>query len=212
MRANEALIMLTGALVFAATAAVGEQHAQTEEQPRTTESTETTTGTQTEQAATGQAQSATRAGTSDTAGAETGEREGTSRQAQAGTRGATAIPMVMMVVPVKVASTNATDTAMRNGCWARLYDKTDHKGDSFTLVGPIEMSNMLGPFGANWENVSSIETGRNASVTLYDNIQFRDRVAKVKPGQKVKDLGDEKLGFFEQVRSMRIDCAQSGRG
>jgi hypothetical protein len=124
----------------------------------------------------------------------------------------TAMPVVMMIVPVALAGDNTTDSAMRDGCWAKLYDNEDYLGDTFTLVGPVELSNMTGPFGADWEDVSSIKTGPRASVTIYDNKNFRDRVAKIRPGQEIADLGEDKLGLFEDFRSMRINCPQTTTG
>jgi hypothetical protein len=51
-------------------------------------------------------------------------------------------------------------------------------------------------------------TTRMASsvVTIYDNVNYMQRNAQLKPGQEVPEL-NERLGFFEDVRSMRINCA-----
>jgi hypothetical protein len=121
--------------------------------------------------------------------------------------------VTMLVIPVAVSTeTNpASRTAMENGCWAKLYGRDNYEGDSFTLVGPIDLASMQGPFGVDWSKVSSIQAGPKASLTLYDNVNFRDRAAKVDAGRSVPQL-DEKLGFFENVNSMRINCPAASTG
>jgi hypothetical protein len=140
------------------------------------------------------------------------QQEKTTRQAAA-TRSdkdsaqgtAVAMPFVMFVVPVQTA--DASDNPTKGECWAKLYDGENFTGDSFTLIGPVELSNMTGPFGVDWEDVSSIQTGPEANVTIYDNINFKDRAAKIGSGKEVRELST-RLGFFEEVESMRVDCAQ----
>jgi hypothetical protein len=109
------------------------------------------------------------------------------------------------------SSKQASQAATAGGCWAKLYGAPNYQGDTFTLVGPVDMSNMKGPFGADWSDVHSIKTGPKAKVTIYDNINFRDRAAQIKAGQDVPELS-RKLGFFEDVSSMRIDCQPGSAG
>lgn len=133
----------------------------------------------------------------------------TSRQAAAGQPAMAGVPVLMMVVPVEVA--NASRNPAESGCWAQLYDDENYRGDRFTLVGPVDMPNMSGPFGVNWSDIDSIRTGPAATVTIYDNTNFRDRAAKIQSGQEIPELG-EKLGFFEEVRSIQISCSPPARG
>jgi len=109
---------------------------------------------------------------------------------------------VLVMVPVQVSKDINTD----KGCWVKLYDKKDFQGDSFTLVGPINLPEMMGPFGFNWENkVRSLETGPNANLTIYDNRNFRDEDKFIDPGKKIPDLS-KKMGFFDNFRSMQLGC------
>jgi hypothetical protein len=95
---------------------------------------------------------------------------------------------------------------MRSGCWARLYDNQGFSGDSLTLTGPIDMPDMVGPFGINWQDkISSIETGANTTLTVYDNALYRDPVSTFKPGARIPDVS-KRMGFFDQMRSLRITC------
>mgnify|MGYP003580149550 FL=1 len=49
--------------------------------------------------------------------------------------------------------------------------------------------------------------GPKATVRTFDNENFRDRTAMLRPGQNIADLGDQKLGWFEEVQSARVSCA-----
>ncbi len=108
---------------------------------------------------------------------------------------------VLVMVPVQL---KIEDQA--KGCWAKVFDEQKYQGDSMTLLGPIDLAQMNGPLGFSWENmVESIQTGPKAQVTIYDNENFRDRAKIIEPGKKVPEL-DEKLGFFEEIQSMKVSC------
>ena len=110
---------------------------------------------------------------------------------------------VLMLVPLTVS----TDSSMNKGCWAKLYEQKNFQGDSFTLVGPIDWSQMTGPFGTNWENkIRSLETGPKARVTIYDNRNFKDQDKAIAAAAKVPDLSKQ-MGFFDDFRSMKISCS-----
>lgn len=137
-----------------------------------------------------------------------GTTDGTSRQKSTTSNDRAAPVMFMLMVPVAVET--KTNDALANGCWAKLYDGYNYAGDSFTIVGPSDMADMTGPFGVDWEDkISSIKTGPRATVTIYDNENFRDRAATVKPGQEVPQI-TEKMGLFEEFNSMRIKCDSAG--
>ncbi len=111
------------------------------------------------------------------------------------------VPIIVMV-PVQVSN----DLAMRKGCWVKLYDKKDYEGDSLMLVGPVNLGQMIGPFGFKWENkVRSLETGPNANLTIYDNRNFRDQDKFIDPNKRIPDLS-KKMGFFDDFRSMMLSC------
>lgn len=114
------------------------------------------------------------------------------------------IPSVTyLVVPVR---TPEQDKWMQKGCWARFYDDERFSGDSLTLIGPVDMQNMTGPFGIDWKGkISSVETGPKARVLVYDNENFRDLVATFNPGKKSPEVSS-KMGFFDEFSSLKIAC------
>lgn len=152
---------------------------------------------------TGQAadmQAGTGAGGADTRAANQGKNDG---QAQGQARDQ-AHPTVFMLVPIAVAT---KDNSMRSGCWAKIYSATNYSGDTLTLTGPLSIADMSGPYGLNWDDkVDSIELGPKATLTVFDNEQYRDQVAQFKPSQKVPDIS-KKLGFFDEFASVRLSCA-----
>ncbi|MDQ3774502.1 MAG: hypothetical protein M3461_09130, partial [Pseudomonadota bacterium] len=92
------------------------------------------------------------------------------------------------------------------GCWVELYTKEGFRGDRLTLVGPLDMAKMRGPFGADWENaVESIRAGPKATVTIFDNEHFAKRSAIVLPDEEIGDL-DNKMQVSDSFRSMRVAC------
>lgn len=95
---------------------------------------------------------------------------------------------------------------MKKGCWARFYDGKDFSEDSLTLMGPVDMADMTGPFGIDWKGkISSVETGPKARVLVYDNENFKDLVSTFKPGQKSADVS-KKMGFFDEFSSVKVTC------
>jgi hypothetical protein len=145
-----------------------------------------------------------------------GQAQGGARQAGAAANSARAAgqggnaqanpPPVVILIPAEVV---AVDNNMKNGCWARVYDRDNFKGDTLTVSGPMSIADMAGPFGLKWDDrVRSIETGPKATVTVFDNRNFRDQVAQFKPAQKIADLS-KRMGFFDEFGSIRIDCAKS---
>ncbi len=134
-------------------------------------------------------------------------QQGASSGASGGAKQA-APPTVVMMVPIQVASQNA---AMKQGCWAKVYDRENYIGDSLTLIGSVGLPDMdvNGPFGLNWDDkVNSIELGPRARVLVYDNENYLDPVAEFKPGQRVADIS-KRMGFFDEFASVRIDCQQA---
>lgn len=95
---------------------------------------------------------------------------------------------------------------MKKGCWAKFHDNENFTGDMLTLMGPVDMPDMKGPFGIDWKGkISSVETGPKARVMVYDNENYNDLVATFKPGQKSKEVS-KKLGFFDEFSSLKILC------
>jgi Beta/Gamma crystallin len=117
---------------------------------------------------------------------------------------AAVVPFVTVLVPV--AMETKADTSLANGCWAKLYGQKGMKGDSLTLVGPVDMADMTGPFGIEWDDkVSSLQAGPNATLQIYDSENFKERATTVKSGEQIREIG-AKQGAFEDVESIRVSC------
>lgn len=131
---------------------------------------------------------------------------------QAGSAGNTAkVAPAATFVLVPVVSP-LRDQWMRSGCWAKLHDNQNFGGDSLILTGPIDMPDMIGPFGIDWKGkISSIETGANTTLTVYDNANYRDAVSTFKPGERIADVS-KRMGFFDQMRSLRVTCSGAAAG
>lgn len=108
-----------------------------------------------------------------------------------------------LLVPIMASEQNQW---MKKGCWATFYDNQNYSGDKITLMGPVDMPDMTGPFGIDWKGkISSVETGSRARVLVYDNEGYKDLVATFKPGQKSADV-NKKMGFFDEFASLKIAC------
>jgi hypothetical protein len=115
-------------------------------------------------------------------------------------------PLAVVLVPVVIAEKQDLGQ-----CWAKLYTDPNFTGDQLSVVGPVAMPNMRTPFGRDWSGeFQSIAVGPKATVTVYDNENYAQKAATFKPGQRVPKL-DRKLGFFEQVHSVKIACAGGQR-
>jgi hypothetical protein len=143
------------------------------------------------------------------------DKQSSQKQSSQSASGGTARPGAPMIVLVPTVVASAPDFS--NGCWARLYDSTDFRGNTLSLVGPVDMPDMRTAFGTDWSGeFDSVAVGPKARLTVYDNENYREKAATFKPGQKVADL-DEKMGFFEDISSVKIACtggtptAQSGQ-
>lgn len=104
------------------------------------------------------------------------------------------------------SETMAEQPVIKGGCWARIYDDRSFTGGALTLSGPLSMPNMLGPFGINWKNrVKSIELGKTAVVTVFDNVNFRQQIASLEAGKRIPDLSKE-MGYFDDFSSLKLSC------
>jgi len=113
-----------------------------------------------------------------------------------------ALPMIIVAPPAL-----AMDVKFANGCWARLYDRENFRGDSLTVVGPVLLANAR--IGSRFEwgrHYDSVEVGPKATLIVFDNENFRQHTATLKPSDRIADL-DAKLTKFENIRSLKLDCA-----
>ena len=109
-------------------------------------------------------------------------------------------PIIMLVPPIF-----AIEAQRSGGCWARLYPDENYKGDVFLLTGPIDIpKGRVGDF--DWgRKYESLVVGPDATLTVYDNEFFKDKVATFEQGHRAPEL-DRKLGLFENIRSLTLSC------
>lgn len=122
---------------------------------------------------------------------------------QSGAAGATPAEgaAVLALLPVQLVSGDK----LANGCWVRFYDGPNFSGTTLTLAGPVDMPSMY-PAGVVWRDWESAVVGPKARVSTFDNENFRQRTATLAPGQRLPDLRDRKLGWFDEVHSARVAC------
>ncbi|MGQ0752865.1 MAG: beta/gamma crystallin domain-containing protein [Betaproteobacteria bacterium] len=138
-----------------------------------------------------------------------GKEQSSTDGSSSGTKQSAAAPgtPVIVLVPIAIATTET----FGDGCWVRLHDRTNFRGNQLSLVGPVDMPNMRTAFGTDWGGeFDSIAVGPKATVTVYDNENYKDKAATFKPGQKIADMGDKQIGPFEDIRSLKIACAGGG--
>lgn len=110
-------------------------------------------------------------------------------------------PAVLVLLP----SAQANGSRLAGGCWVRFFDDKGFQGAALTLAGPVDLPKM--ELGNVWRDWDSAVVGPKATVRTFDNEDFNDRTAVLRPGQSVPDLRDRKLGWFEEVKSARVSCA-----
>jgi hypothetical protein len=87
---------------------------------------------------------------------------------------------------------------------------TNYTGDMLNLIGPVSIDDMnkVGPFGIDWKNkIRSLETGKAATLTVYDNVNYRDQVGQFNPGRKVSEVS-KVVGFFDEFSSVKLTCSK----
>jgi hypothetical protein len=113
---------------------------------------------------------------------------------------ASKVTTVVVLLPVQQAGDQ-----LGGGCWVRFYDEPGYRGANLTLVGPVDMPKMEVP-GSLWRDWDSVVVGPRATVTTFDNENFRDRTARLNSGAHVADLHASKLGWFDEVHSAKVNC------
>jgi hypothetical protein len=114
---------------------------------------------------------------------------------------AVATPARLIIVPNARSSERLDE-----GCWARLYGASQVAGESVTIVGPIDMPMLRGPFGLEWDDrIGNVEAGPRATVSLFADERYEDLATTVAPGRRLASTGGE----FE---SLRIACSTSATG
>ena len=111
-------------------------------------------------------------------------------------------PAVILLVPAELYARNE---ALANGCWVRLYESKNFRGNQLAVFGPADLPDVEDNTPV-WGFDSAI-VGPKATVTTYDEEDYQDRNATLSPGQRVADLGDKKLGFFQDIESLKVSCS-----
>jgi len=115
---------------------------------------------------------------------------------------------VFMLVPIEIAN---SESAKKEGCWAKVYDKENFMGDQLLVMGPNAIADMdqVGLFGQSWEDrVESVELGPKATLTVYDNENYKDMVKQFEPGQRIADVS-KRTGFFDEFSSIKLECKKT---
>ena len=132
-----------------------------------------------------------------------------STRAQASRSGSNTAPdVVWYVFPLTL---QAQSDQLSRGCWVQLYSGDDFEGRYVSVVGPAQIREMASPYGTGMNNWESAIVGPNATVTTYDGENFQSRNATLRAGQRYPDLDDSKLGLFDDIESMKVECTQSGQ-
>lgn len=117
---------------------------------------------------------------------------------------------VVLIVPMLTA----TDQAMASGCWARLYDSTDFKGNMLTLSGPVDIPSMESGriAGFEWDrNFDSVMVGPKATLMVWQGNDYTESSTTFRSNQRVLDL-DARMGFFEDIKSVKVSCTNMTPG
>ncbi|NEX61002.1 hypothetical protein [Noviherbaspirillum galbum] len=115
------------------------------------------------------------------------------------------IPPLIIIAPTEVR----TDPTLARGCWVRLFAEPDFQGrDDLTVAGPISVPSLHTPEGVDWHaRTESILVGPKATLTVYENKDYRDKTMTFKPGEQVPRLR-EILKFTQSIDSLKIACGK----
>jgi hypothetical protein len=112
-----------------------------------------------------------------------------------------ASPARLIIVPNARAAESSGD-----GCWARLSGTSQAPADGVTIVGPIDLPTLRGPFGLEWDDrIGNVQAGPRATVSLFEDESYEDLTTTVAPGRSLASTGGE----FE---SLRIACSANATG
>jgi hypothetical protein len=142
----------------------------------------------------------------DTTTADADQRRSNPTSATGSAESPQADTVVWFVVPVAM---QAQGDAMSKGCWVRLYSGDNFEGRYVSVVGPASIPEMVSPYGTGMNNWESAVVGPNATVTTYDDDNYRSRNATLRANQRYADLDDSKLGLFDDIESMKVSCSGS---
>jgi hypothetical protein len=109
-------------------------------------------------------------------------------------------PMIMLV-PIEIS-----DPAMKNGCWAQLYDERNFQGEMLTIAGPMQIDTTDKAGGRQLRrSLDSLTTGPKATLTVFERKLFKDKSVVFGPNSREGGL-IKKLGFTGSIESLKLDC------
>ena len=100
----------------------------------------------------------------------------------------------------------ATDFA--KGCWVRLYDGRDFKGQELMLVGPLPLSEM-GPTSPWWRRWNSVIVGPSARLNIYSAANYKGESAALGRRQRSTNLAGNAPGWLAKIESAQVHCNAS---
>jgi hypothetical protein len=122
------------------------------------------------------------------------------RQAEAPAASPLSSPMNVLIL----SGDARPDDALRGGCWIRLHESPSFAGNTVTIMGPANLSELRGPFDMDWEDqIGSLEVGPSAAVSIFSDGDFEGTETPFGSRRRVADLPGE----FE---SLRITCSARG--
>lgn len=112
-------------------------------------------------------------------------------------------PVILLVSP-----TFAGNKSLADGCWARLYDGINLRGEVLTLAGTIAIPTArVGPNYVWNLKIDSVSVGPKATLTVWGEQHFKGPSATFKPGQEVSVLG-EHFKQAPKIQSLTIECSK----
>ena len=106
-------------------------------------------------------------------------------------------------------SVHAADMEMNDkNCWIEIFEDDNYDVDDphVKIQGPKEFATMKNLQGKDWANdIESVIVGSNASVSAYEDKEFKGTDITFAPNQRVPNLG--KLDMANDIESMKITCA-----
>ncbi len=120
--------------------------------------------------------------------------------------------IVCGVIAVGALSVEAADTEMKmvdKNCWIEIFEDDNYDADDphVKIQGPKEFATMKNLEGKDWANdIESVIVGSNASVSAYEDKEFKGTEITFAPNQRVPNLG--KLDMANDIESMKITCGR----
>lgn len=114
-----------------------------------------------------------------------------------------AIPPLILLDPTEIRS---HPTSAR-GCWVWMFPQPGLKGEhDVAVAGPIALSSLHTPAGLDWHNkAESLIVGPKATVTVYENQDFRGESKVFAPGAQIGHLRKEGK-LIQSIDSLKISC------